>query len=76
MPQFLLTAAEYEALVPKAELDKARADFAKTSRLVAKLTRGNCINDEDGDGGYCDNCGMGNFENDMPRCPFPRNFSK
>lgn len=78
--QFLLTEEEYRALEPKAGADKLREQFARTSQLVAKLTRGSCIHDGDtapGEDDYCDNCGMAQLDGKNPlRCPFPRNFSK
>lgn len=74
--QYLLTQQELDALVPRTEVEALARDKHTMSKMIAKLTLGRCIHDPESGGGYCDGCGMAGLENDMPRCPFPRSFSK
>lgn len=75
MPQFLLTADEYHALVPRADLEKATEALRKMAPLVARSEPKQrfCIHDRVGDyhHGYCDYCPAADLG-----CPLPKNWSK
>ena len=85
--QYLLTEAEYQALVPADELRKARDALHEARVLILKTAKFECIHTlRKGSarrvGGYCDCCPIGDldkgpdYDAGTKICTLSRNYSK
>lgn len=84
--QILLTEEEYQALVPKKDLDNHKAALTKMRLKLLKAANFTCIHDRDNRSyGRCDDCPASGLDRDDPErsykvsnlyCDLRKSFSK
>lgn len=74
--EYILTQEEYDNLVPKSELNKAKEKIDILNDKVLKLSGFSCIYDKKSVFSYCDLCPLNRLRDGTGTCNKVKSFSK
>lgn len=74
--QYILTLEEYDNLVPKSELNKAKEKIDILNEKVLELSGFSCIYENKSVFSYCDNCPLNSFRYGTGTCNKVKSYSK
>lgn len=74
--QYILTLEEYDNLVPKSELNKAKEKIDILNQKVLELSGFSCIYENKSIFSYCDLCPLNSFRNGTGTCNKVKSYSK
>lgn len=74
--QYILTLEEYDNLVPKSELTKAREKIDILNDKVLELSGFSCIYENKSVFSYCDKCPLNSFRDGTGTCNKVKSYSK
>lgn len=74
--QYILTLEEYDNLVPKSELNKAREKIDILNDKVLELSGFSCIYENKSVFSYCDKCPLNSFRDGTGTCRKVKSYSK
>ncbi len=74
--QYILTLEEYDNLVPKSELNKAKEKIDILNDKVLELSGFSCIYENKSVFSYCDKCPLNSFREGTGTCNKVKSYSK
>lgn len=74
--QYILTLEEYDNLVPKSELNKAKEKIDILNEKVLELSEFSCIYENKSVFSYCDKCPLNSFRDGTGTCNKVKYYSK
>ena len=74
--QYILTLEEYDNLVPKSELNKAKEKIDILNDKVLELSGFSCIYENKSVFSYCDKCPLNSFRDGTGTCNKVKSYSK
>lgn len=74
--QYILTLEEYDDLVPKSELNKAKEKIDILNQKLLELSGFSCIYENKSVFSYCDKCPLNSFRDGTGTCNKVKSYSK